>query len=295
MRVSIRFSVLLLFLMLLAGGCAVKAPNAAAPAATPDGISVHYVDQGSGGVPLVLVHGWSCDLTFWREQIGPLSARQRVLALDLPGHGQSGAPEVRYTQERFADAVVAVLDRAGVEKAVLVGHSMGLTVIWRVALLHPERVAGLINVDGAMFDVPADEEGAQAWKTGMEAFVENFRGSGGEAFTAGFIDSMHGRDTPEAVKVEVREKMLGTPRRVRLSAMEEFMDLALWRVDPVKIPTLAVYARSDDLPPDFEAVLRRYFPEVEYVLWDGPGHFFMLERPEELNNLILDFLRQRGL
>ena len=181
-------------------------------AAAPDGIPIHYVEEGSGGVPLVLVHGWSCDLTFWREQIGPLSRHAADYRLGPAGPWPKRARR-RCAIPRSVSpmAVVAVMDRAGIEKAVLVGHSMGLTVIWQAALLHPERVAGLINVDGAVFDVPADEEGAQAWKTEMDAFVESFRGPEGEAFTAGFIDSMHGRDTRETLKKEVREKMLATP------------------------------------------------------------------------------------
>jgi pimeloyl-ACP methyl ester carboxylesterase len=298
MHMSMRLSALLVLFVLLAAGCAVKTPKAGPSVkwvVSQDGSPIHYVDEGAGDMPLLLIHGWSCDLTFWREQIGPLSARTRVLALDLPGHGQSGAPKVRYTQERFADAVIAVMDRAGVEKAVLVGHSMGLSVIRQVALRHPERVAGLVIVDGAMFDVPEDEEGVRVWLAQMEAFVDNFRGPGSEKFKVGFIDSMHGRDTPDALKKEVREKVKATPDWVRVSAMEEFIDPANWRGGPVSVPTLAVYARTDELPPDFEASLQRMFPDLAYVLWDGPGHFLMMERGADLNNLVLDFLQRPGL
>ena len=92
--------------------------------ATLDGARVHYKSYGAGKEAVVFIHGWTCDLTFWRTQ-APVYEKRRSLLIDLPGHGASDKPQVSYSQELFARAVEAVMRDAGVEKAVLVGHSMG--------------------------------------------------------------------------------------------------------------------------------------------------------------------------
>src|SRR5258705_4645491 len=83
---------------------------------TYDGAKVHYESYGKGTDAVVFIHGWTCDLTFWRGQ-APVYEKRRSLLIDLPGHGQSAKPEVAYTQERFARALEAVMRDCGVEDA----------------------------------------------------------------------------------------------------------------------------------------------------------------------------------
>src|SRR5437867_10350687 len=73
-----------------------------------EGARVHYESYGKGKDAVVFIHGWTCDLTFWRLQ-APVYKKHRSLLIDLPGHGQSDKPDVSYTQQRFARAVEAVL------------------------------------------------------------------------------------------------------------------------------------------------------------------------------------------
>ena len=123
------------------------APAGAARAATVDGATIHWTSQGSGRQTLILVHGWTCDDSSWQGQVPALSKTYRVITLDLPGHGRSGMPKA-FSMELFARAIEAVRVEAKVDKAVLVGHSMGTPVIRKYALMYPERVAGLVLVDG---------------------------------------------------------------------------------------------------------------------------------------------------
>src|ERR1039457_6577734 len=81
-----------------------------------DGSRVHYESYGKGQEAVVFIHGWTCDLTFWRGQ-APVYEKHRALLVDLPGHGQSEKPEVAYTEERFARAIDAVMRDAGVTRA----------------------------------------------------------------------------------------------------------------------------------------------------------------------------------
>ena len=102
---------------------------------------VVYESRGSGEPVLVLVHGWTCDRSLWEPQIIAFSAKYRVIAIDLPGHGESDKPEdVTYDSKLFAKAVLGVMDSASIRQAVLIGHSMGLPVIREVYAEAPGRV-----------------------------------------------------------------------------------------------------------------------------------------------------------
>src|SRR5882762_2877013 len=105
---------------------------------TSDGARVHYESYGKGKDAVVFIHGWTCDLTFWSGQ-APVYKKHRALLIDLPGHGRSEKPDVAYTPERFARAIDAVMRDAGVERAVLVGHSMGGPVAFTFLRLFPAR------------------------------------------------------------------------------------------------------------------------------------------------------------
>src|SRR5512140_2603653 len=120
-------------------------------AADVDGAKVHWTSKGSGKEAVILVHGWTCDETSWDFQIPELSRKYRVITLDLPGHGKSDPPkDGKFSMAVFARAVEAVRAEAKIDKAVLVGHSMGTPVIREYAKLYPKHVVGLVPVDGLL-------------------------------------------------------------------------------------------------------------------------------------------------
>lgn len=115
--------------LLIAGAVSAQdARSSQSKYASLDGARIHYQSYGKGSEALVLIHGWSCNVDHWRDQIPELSKRNRVIAIDLPGHGQSDKPQLAYTMDLYARAVDAVMRDAGVKRAVLVGHSMGTPV-----------------------------------------------------------------------------------------------------------------------------------------------------------------------
>src|SRR5262245_47234852 len=121
-----------------------------ASAATVDGMKIQSSSVGSGPT-IVFVHGWTCDSSSWTGQVPAFAKDHRVITLDLPGHGQSGSPkDGKLSMDLFARAVEAVRVDAGADRIVLVGHSMGAPVIRQYAHLYPNRVAGLVAVDGPL-------------------------------------------------------------------------------------------------------------------------------------------------
>jgi pimeloyl-ACP methyl ester carboxylesterase len=110
---------------------------------TVNGFRMHYAEAGSGE-PLVLLHGWPQHWWMWRDLIGPLAERYRVIVPDLRGHGWSEKPRSSYRKQEFADDVVALLDALGLERVRLAGHDWGAFTALLMATGHPDRVARMV-------------------------------------------------------------------------------------------------------------------------------------------------------
>ena len=112
-----------------------------------DGTPISYEVFGAGEPTLVFVHGWSCDARYWRAQVPVFSKKYRVVVLDLAGHGHSGMSRTKYSMGSFGEDVWAVTESTGSHSVILIGHSMGGSVIAEAARLMPGRVIGLIGID----------------------------------------------------------------------------------------------------------------------------------------------------
>ncbi len=261
-------------------------PLAEAPSrhARVDGVRVHYKSVGAGPRAIVLVHGWTCDLQFWKRQLPALSTRARVLALDLPGHGLSDTPVMDYSMPFLGRAVAAVLQDAGVEEAALVGHSMGALVVRQALDADPRRVRSLVVVDGSLRPYFASAAAG-------EKFREPFRSDYPAALrrAVGFLAG--GMRPDDRAWVEAR--MAATPRHVALSAQEHMHDPASYPTARVTVPIGAVMARSDHWQ-GYEAFLRGLSPRVDYRELDGVSHFLMLDAPEAFDAALLGVLESQG-
>ncbi|MBU1276266.1 MAG: alpha/beta hydrolase, partial [Proteobacteria bacterium] len=255
-----------------------------------DGHKVYYTSQGQGEPTLVLIHGWTCNQNFWREQIPALSKNHRVIALDMIGHGKSDAPQVAYTQELLARSVLAVMDQAKVKDAVLMGHSMGAAVARRVALEHPTRVRALVSMDGALARPPQDQAGREKWLAQAAGFAAQFQGPDGQQKVGPFFDAAQAATTPQALREWVKAQALATPWHVGRSSMAEFVRPENWDMQPSKVPALAICAQGPHALPGYDKQLRILFPNLSYHTVSGVGHFLMLEKPDKINALLLEFV-----
>lgn len=254
-----------------------------------DGSRVHYESYGKGKDAVVFIHGWTCDLTFWRGQ-EPVYRNQRALLIDLPGHGESDKPEVAYTQERFARAVEAVMRNAGVERGVLVGHSMGGPVAFTVLRLFPDKVKGLVLIDSFIPAAPKNDEERAKQKAQMAPFLASFRAPTYKETATKMIESMFSAKTTPEQREEIRSKMSTAPQHVMASAIEEMFSMDPPKTgESYKIPVLAIQAEKSNRPGS-EAHLRTIFPNLTYNVWSDAGHFLMVESPERFNRELSEFL-----
>ena len=112
-----------------------------------DGVPLLYDVDGLGSPALVFVHGWSCDRTYWERQFDHFKSEHLVVMLDLAGHGESGLDRTAWSMEAFGKDVASVVEKLDLNKVVLIGHSMGGTVILEAAQILPSRISALVPVD----------------------------------------------------------------------------------------------------------------------------------------------------
>lgn len=285
---------LLLLLLAVVFVCApaVKAQKASAPAgkshyAKLDGTRIHYKSYGKGREALFLIHGWTCNLDFWRDQVPDLAKRNRVVAIDLPGHGQSDKPQLAYSMDLFARAVDAVMRDARVERAVLVGHSMGTPIARQFYRKYPQKTLAIVVVDGPLS--PFDKKMINGLIAGVSG--PNYKEVGKQAFAG-----MAGPNVSPELKERIQAAFLNPPQHVVVSAMEGMADESIWGPDKINVPVLAIMARATIFwPPDTEQIFRLIAPNLDFQMWDGVGHFLMMEKPKQFNDAVLAFLDKNSL
>jgi pimeloyl-ACP methyl ester carboxylesterase len=250
-------------------------------AISSDGNPISYEVYGAGEPTLVFVHGWSCDARYWHEQIPYFSKQHRMVILDLAGHGHSGSTRTRYTMKSFGEDVLAVTEAIGSRVVILIGHSMGGSVIAEAARLMPDRVIGLIGVDtleNIEYPMTPDEFAVM-----IEPLEDNF-----SAGTRKFIEEMMLPSSDQALREWILADISAAPKSVALSAIREMMSQyitgeAAKIFDEIKVPVIVV--KSDMWPVDY-AANRRHMASFEALVLKHADHFLMMNRPDEFNHLL---------
>jgi len=263
-----------LFVMLIAG---------LVSGATVDGIQIHSSSHGAGPKTVILVHGWTCDETTWDGQVPALSEQYRVLTLDLPGHGKSAPPkDGMFSMDLFAKAVEAVRSEAKADKVVLVGHSMGTPVVVQYARMFPQHTAGLVFVDGL---VRIGGGGA-----GPAPDPQQAGGAGGRNYRETMVRGMFSASTTPAMQSHILNMMLSAPEATAVGAMKATFAFASPKDEVIKLPVLGLYADHSILGADRE-FMKATYPNLQYAEISGTGHFLMMEKADEFNRRLLDFLK----
>jgi pimeloyl-ACP methyl ester carboxylesterase len=254
-----------------------------------DGNKIHYYDVGGSAAKskdaLILIHGWTCNADFWKDSYNAFP-NYRVIALDLPGHGQSDKPKVDYSMEYFARSVDAVMKDAHVKRAVLVGHSMGTPVAREFYRLYPEKTRGIVVVDGALRTFFPKAAGDQF----IAQMKANYKAS-----SAQMVDGMLAVVKDTERRQFIRDTMLATPDYVAISAMEGMNDEKIWKEDKINVPVLAVMAPSPFWPANVKEIFTSVAPNIDFQMWTGVSHFLFMEKPAEFNEQVRSFIVRNKL
>jgi pimeloyl-ACP methyl ester carboxylesterase len=269
--------------------------------ATVRGSEVTYVDLGDGpGEPIVWIHGLGACWQTWLENLPHFARSHRCIALDLPGFGASPMPAEDISIERYAAVVDELLRQLGVERAIVVGNSMGGFIATELAIRFPTVVSRLVLVSAAVFwqeyrrarplVALAQASEAVVGRALVSAEPALIRRPGLRAAALAF----GGFHLPHLLSRELQAELLVTARRTAgfLPALQALASFPLREELPdIACPTLIVWGTHDTLVGAEHAdELARLIPDARKVVFERTGHVPMLERPARFNAAVDEFL-----
>jgi pimeloyl-ACP methyl ester carboxylesterase len=256
--------------------------------ALENGLSVPCVEHGDpAATPLLLLHGLTDSWRSFEPVLSKFPASIRAIAFTQRGHGEAAKPAGGFAPTDFASDAVGLMDRLGIDRAVIAGHSMGSFIAQRIAIDHPERVAGLV----LMGSFPSGADNAaldELWREGVSQLEDPV----GRDFAFEFQSSTLAQPIPSALLETFVGESLKTPAHVWKKALRRLIDgdhtpeLAL-----IEARTLvawgakdAIFSRSD------QDVLLAGIRCAELLIYDRAGHAFHWEEPARFAHDIATFL-----
>jgi pimeloyl-ACP methyl ester carboxylesterase len=268
-------------------------------ALTDDGVRLYYEEAGAG-VPVVFVHEFAGDHRSWELQMRFFSRRHRCIAYAARGYPPSDVPEdvASYSQARAAADIVAIMDGAGIERAHVVGLSMGAFATLHLGLDHPERALSLV-VAGIGYG--AEQRHEAEFRANAEAAARGFEAQGSRRFAEIYGSSAArvqfeakdprgwremvdwlGEHDPQGAANTMRGVQA---RRPSLYELEE-------RLERLALPTLIIAGDEDDQTLQPGIFLKRTIPASGLMVLPKTGHTINLEEPAAFNQAVADFHAQ---
>ncbi len=246
-----------------------------------DGVSIVYSAAGAGDPALVFIHGGLADRTFWDRQLREFAGLHRVVALDLPGHGESGLNRKKWGIPEFGADVKAVIEAEKLKNVIIFGNSLGGPVAIEAALLLPDRVLGVVGVD--TFQVLNTQIKPEEAKQRAEFFHQDFDGA-----LKQMVRMLFHTDADPALIAEAESRMAGTSPE---AARDMLLSLAGYDVGAAASRlTAPLRAINGDLYPTDVEANRKVKADFDAVIMKHMGHYPMLERPMEFNNLVTEIV-----
>lgn len=248
-----------------------------------DGVPIHYSVVGKGEPSLVFIHCGGCNRNFWENQVAEFSKTNRVVTIDLPGHGESGSERKNWSIEGYGEDVKTVVTKLGLKRVVLVGSSMGGSIALEAAKRMPDNVVLIVPVDvlqNVEQTIPPEQ---------LDAAIKQLRADYKAAMT-GFLNQMlFSPSTPAAVKTRVINEVTSRPPETAIAILEGIIGYQpAATLKELKVPIKAI---NGDLNPTNLEVNRKYAPQFDAVIIKGTGHYPMLEDPARFNQLLAEILK----
>ncbi len=238
--------------------------------------------QGDGEVPVVLIHGYGSRLEAFSEVQPAISVHRKTISIDLRGFGQSERPAGSYGPEAHADDVVALLDQLGIERAVLVGHSYGASVALRVAMRHPQRVAGLVLV--SPFALASQMNSTLKWAqlpvVGEWLFTSAYRDFNGEKALFAFYDGQKYVSVEALDAIEANQAIAGTTYAALGTVRGLDYGFVEAQYATISAPITVVWGEQDRVVPIRQsAEFVAHFQHISLVRVANCGHMPLWEQP----------------
>ncbi|EWG13206.1 alpha/beta fold hydrolase [Cytobacillus firmus] len=251
-----------------------------------NGAAISYYDEGTGE-PLVLLHGFCGSKDYWGRVIPLLAEDFRVIAVDLPGHGESGLPEGELSIEKMAEAIKEAIDELELDKVSLFGHSLGGYVTLAFAEAYGDNLKSFSLIHSTAS--PDSEEG----KKGRDVAAGKIDKEGMESFINGLVPKLFapGEKHPDEIQLakEIGYRTRAEGAKAALKAMKQREDRS-HVLKRTELPVLIVAGDQDQIvPPEKSFAVEG--SNIKPVTINGAGHMSMYEAPDELAEAIRGFLK----
>ncbi len=248
-----------------------------------DGLAIHYDHQGEGEMALVFVHGWNCDRSYWDSQREFFAGSYQTVTVDLAGHGESDQHRRHWTMQAFGADVAAVVSALGLQKVVLIGHSMGGKVVVEAARQLNSRVVAVVGVD-------TFHNGGRATPMARQQDIIRGLSEDYSGYLANLVERMFVEQSDPAIKGFVLADMAAAPLTTAIGARRASGSYDASET-MASLDLLLILISSDYRPTDL-AYLEGKAKTVRYFEMSGLGHFLMLEDPETFNTLLAQALAE---
>lgn len=253
-----------------------------------DGVPIVYDVQGEGETTVVFVHCWACNRAFWAEQVDAVEAAGfRVVTLDLPGHGESGAERDDWSVAGLALDIESVVDDVGIERMILVGHSMGGPISLEVARNLPNQTVGVVCVD-ALHDVEFE------WPEGMTEQLAEDLEADFQRGMATFVSQLFLDEADPGLVAWVVQQGVDSDQAATVALMRDFERWdARDALAGVGAPVRCINAAPAG-PQGMETAIERNraYADFDAILVPDVGHYLQLERPDAFNRELIRVLRE---
>lgn len=251
------------------------------PKITRDGIGLAYEEAGSGKPHVLMCHCWGGDRTFMKPQFDHFKRTHRAVSVDLRGFGDSDKPDGEYTIKGFADDLGWMIQHLQLDKPVLVGHSMGGTVVLEAAARHPELVSAIVILEALVVSPPGLVDG---FRPVLEAIKTPAYAGALTQFTEQLTGPLYDADA----RTRMTATMIANSPRVMISSLQDLLSYdSASAAAHCKVPVL--YVSSGPWYTDVDR-FRSLCPTLTTAQLVGCGHYFELEVPDQLHPIIDRFL-----
>ena len=279
-----------------------QTPGQVGHVTTSDGVSLYYLEAGSGK-PILMIPGWSQTAEQFKYQLSGLSDRYRVIAVDMRGHGESDKPEFGYKISRLAKDTHDLIHALDLDEVNILGHSMGSSVIWNYYDMYgPERLSKLLLIDQMPMITsnpawPEQERIASGAIFNPQSLYETINalaGPDGVETTRGFVGNMVTKSIPQEEKDWIIERNLRMPRQHAATLLynhstQDWRDL----IPRLQLPTLVVGGRVSVVPWQSQAWIAEQVPGARLEIFEedeGGNHFMFIEGHDKFNDIVADFV-----
>lgn len=270
---------------------------------TVDSVNTRYWELGERGPRVMLVHGIGGFAENWRHNIDSLAAHFKVYVLDLVGFGKSDKPKVPYTYDYFARFVKRFIDAVEIDRATIIGHSLGGGIALRLALMFPDKVDKLILVDSAGMG----REISKIFKMiSLPIFGELVTRPDRTSTLKMYKNLVYDRSVLSEEMVDLGFRFSSSPGAQRAFLRTDRGTVNIFgfkrkAIDPIRrnlhkidVPVLILWGEQDGIIPVKHAyIAKNGIPDAELEVFENCGHISMIECPEDFNSAAIKFLKGR--